>query len=133
MNNPRKPHEDRERDIFLAVTAIEKGRSKTGETKLSFSAVAREIGVSPALIHNHYPKAAEHIRQRLSKSSRVQRNLKQDQLKEARKKNVSYREEIKQLRLQVAKLATLNEMLGLENQKLKAQVESPNIVEFKKT
>lgn len=56
MDKPRKPHQDREKEILLAAAAIEKGRSKIGETKVSISAVARELGISPALIHNHYPK-----------------------------------------------------------------------------
>lgn len=130
LDKPRKQFHDREKEILLAAAAIEKGRSRTGQTKLSISAVARELGVSPALIHNHYPKAAEDIRQRQGRSSRSQRDMKHDQLKEEQKKNLDYRLEIKELRLQVARLATLNEMLGLENQKLKAQIESPNIVDL---
>lgn len=132
LGKPRKQHQDREKDIFLATTAIEKGRSKTGETKVSISAVARELGISPSLIHNYYPKAAEYIRLRQGRSSRMQRDVKHDQLKEERRKSADYREEIKELRLQIAKLATLNEMLCLENRKLKAQIESRNIIDIRK-
>jgi AcrR family transcriptional regulator len=133
LDKPRKPHQDREKEILLAAAAIEKGRSKTGETKVSISAVARELGISPALIHNHYPKAAEDIRLRQGRSSRMQRDVKHDQLKEERRKSADYREEIKELRLQVAKLASLNEMLGLENRKLKAQLGNSNIVDIRKS
>lgn len=62
----------------------------------------------------------------------MQRDVKHDQLKEERRKSADYREEIKELRLQVAKLASLNEMLVLENRKLKAQMENSNIVDIRK-
>ncbi|HHK5324276.1 TPA: TetR family transcriptional regulator [Pseudomonas aeruginosa] len=131
MKQPRKTHDDRESEIMLAIVKIEKGKSKTGESKVSISAVAREVGISPALIHNHYPKAAEAIRVAQGRSSRMQRDIKQDQLKEEMRKSSDLRLEVKELRSQIAKLASINEILLIENQQLKTVISSPNIASFK--
>ena len=48
-----KPAEDREKDLRLALYRIQKGRTRSGETKVTITAVAREAGVSTALIHNY--------------------------------------------------------------------------------
>jgi AcrR family transcriptional regulator len=114
------------------LARIEKGRSKNGETKISISAVAREVGISAALIHNHYPAAAEAIRDAQGRSSRMQRDMKQDDLKDERGKNSDLRKEIKELRAQIAKLASLNEMLHLDNLDLSAKLSSRNILPIPK-
>lgn len=41
-----KPAEDREKDLRFALYRIQKGRSHSGETKITIAAVAREAGVS---------------------------------------------------------------------------------------
>lgn len=81
-----KPAEDREKDLKLAFNRIQKSRARTGETKVSIAAVAREAGVSPALIHNHYPKIAEAIRDAQGLSSRATRDSKHQELTAERKK-----------------------------------------------
>ncbi len=127
MNKPRKPAESREKDILLALARIQKGRSKLGETKVTISSVAREAGVSSALIHNHYPKVAEAIRDAQGRSSRMQRDMKHDELKAEREKGSELRKEIKELKLQVSKLASINEVLNIEINELRAKVSSSNI------
>ncbi len=75
-----KPAEDREKDLKLALYRIQKGRARSGETKVTIAAVAREAGVSTALIHNHYPRIAEAIREAQGRSSRAMRDVKQQDL-----------------------------------------------------
>lgn len=50
----RKNAEAREKEFRLAIYRIQKGRAHSKETQLSIASVAREAGVSPALIHNHF-------------------------------------------------------------------------------
>ncbi|MGY1445866.1 TetR family transcriptional regulator [Pseudomonas chlororaphis] len=117
-----KPAEDREKDLRLALYRIQKGRSHSGETKITIAAVAREAGVSTALIHNYYPKIAETIREAQGRSSRTMRDVKHHDLIAERKKSATCRHEIGELRAKIANLASLNEMLLEENRLLKAKV-----------
>lgn len=117
-----KPAEDREKDLKLALYRIQKGRAHTGESKVTIAAVAREAGVSTALIHNHYPRIAETIREVQGRSSRAIRDVKQQYLIEERKKSAAYRQEIEELRAKVSNLASINEVLLDENRVLKAKM-----------
>ena len=121
MSTQRKPADARRKDLELAISRIQRGRAHTKATKISISAVANEAGVTPALIHNHYPDIAETIREHGARSSRVQRDAKHGELKAAREKNRFLRDEIDTLRAQVAKLASINEILIMENRILKAK------------
>ena len=116
----RKTAEAREKDLRLAMHRIERGRARTGESKLSIAAVAREAGVTTALIHNHYPKVAEDIRAAQGKNSRTQRDAKNELLKDQRRKSRELRSELEALRVDVARLASINEVLVEENATLKA-------------
>ena len=73
MNTKRKPADARRKDLDLAISRIQRGRSHTSVTVVNISTVAAEAGVTPALIHNHYPDIAERIRELQARSSRVQR------------------------------------------------------------
>lgn len=119
----------RERDLQLALTRIQRGRAHTGETKVTIAAVAREAGVSTALIHNHYPNIAEAIREAQGRSSRIQRDLKEQDLSTEREKSRVLREEIKELRNKVASLASINEVLIAENSALKGKHQVFNVVD----
>ncbi|MDT4835832.1 hypothetical protein FQZ97_695090 [compost metagenome] len=125
-----KPAEDREKDLRLALLRIQKGRAKTGETKVSIAAVAREAGVSKALIHNYYPSIAEAIRQVQGRSSRAMRDVKHQDLLAERKKSAGYRQEIEELRTKVANLASINEVLLEENRDLKEKMIDRKVVEL---
>lgn len=125
-----KPAEDREKDLKLAFNRIQKGRARTGETKVSIAAVAREAGVSPALIHNHYPKIAQAIRDAQGLSSRATRDSKHQELTAERKKGAAYRSEIAELRTKLAQLASINEVLLEENLVLKAKLKDRKVVEI---
>ena len=125
-----KPAEDREKDLRLALYRIQKGRAHTGETKVTIAAVAREAGVSTALIHNHYPSIAETIREVQGRSSRAMRDEKQHDLMTEREKSSGYRQEIKELRDMVSKLASINEVLVDDNRALKAKLKDHKVVDL---
>ncbi|MNO79482.1 hypothetical protein D3C76_706520 [compost metagenome] len=121
MTNTRKTSEVREKELRLALARIQHGRARSKETKVSIAAVARESGVSRALIHNHYPSIAEAIREAQGHSSRVQRDAKHQELRAERERNRALRLEIEELRAKIYRLASLNETLLAENLALKAE------------
>lgn len=123
-----KPAEDREKDLKLAIYRIQKGRAHTKETKVTIAAVAREAGVSTALIHNHYPAVAEAIREIQGRSSRAMRDIKHQDLIAERLKSSDYRQEIEVLRAKLASIASINEVLLDENLTLKAKLKGLNVV-----
>ncbi|HBO6772003.1 TetR family transcriptional regulator [Pseudomonas asiatica] len=125
-----KPAEDREKDLRLALYRIQKGRAHTGETKVTIAAVAREANVSTALIHNHYPGVAEAIREAQGRSSRAMRDVKHQDLIAERKKSAAYRHEVEELRAQVARLSSINEVLLNENRVLKAKLQDRKVVDL---
>lgn len=125
-----KPAEDREKDLRLALYRIKKGRSHSGETKITISAVAREAGVSTALIHNYYPKVAEAIREAQGRSNRTVCDMKHHDLIAERKRSAACRHEIEELRAKIASLASLNEMLLEENRVLKAKVRDRKVTDL---
>lgn len=125
-----KPAEDREKDLKLALYRIQKGRARTGETKVTIAAIAREAGVSTALIHNHYPRFAEAIREILGRASRAMRDVKHQDLIAERKKSAAHRQEIEELRAKISSLASINEVLMDENLVLKAKMNDRKVVEL---
>jgi len=125
-----KPAEDREKDLKLALLRILKGRARHGESKITIAAVAREAGVSTALIHNHYPRIAEAIREAQGRSSRAMRDVKQQDLIVERKKSAAYRQEIEELQSKLASLASINEVLMDENRVLKAKMNDSKVIDL---
>lgn len=130
MTIKRKPSDARERDLQLALARIQRGRAHTGESKVTIASVAREAGVSTALIHNHYPIIAEAIRDAQGRSSRVQRDVKHQELRAEREKNRALRLEIEGLRAKVASLASINEVLIAENRLLKAKQSDSKVIDL---
>lgn len=120
MKTKRKTSEAREKDLRMAILRIQRNRSKSGETSLSIAAVAREVGISTALIHNHYPAIAEEIRNAQGRSSRAQRDEKHQELKSEREKNKALLSELAELKSKVSTLASINEVLLIENRTLKS-------------
>lgn len=125
-----KPAVDREKDLKLAIYRIEKGRAHTKETKVTIAAVAREAGVSTALIHNHYPAVAEAIREIQGRSSRAMRDVKHQDLIIERQKSAGYRQENEELKAKLASIASINEVLLEENSVLKAKLKDRSVVEL---
>jgi len=130
MSQQRKSATARERDLRLAILRIERGRSHTKATQISIASVAREAGVSPALIHNHYPAIADAIRQVQGRSSRQQRDTKHEQLKAELEKARALRRDVEQLRADVDRLASINEVLLAENAVLKAKLADRRVVDL---
>lgn len=131
MKSVRQKADNRAKHLRLAIFRIERGRAKTGETKLSISAVAREAGVTPALVHNHYPEIAEEIRVKLGASSRAQRDAKQEEVNTLKDANKTLRDVVAEMQLQVARIASINETLLLENKSLRAAAEGSKVSAFK--
>jgi len=91
--------------------------------KISIAAVAEGAGVSPALLHNRYPEIAEDIRALIGKSSRKQRDSKNEELIQERAKNRQLREQIAELMAEIVKLASVNEAVRAELSLLKAMAD----------
>lgn len=127
MSSHRKSAANREKDLRLAILRIERGRARTKATKLSISSVAREAGVSPALIHNHYPLVAEAVRVKQGVSTRAQRDAHRDALRDERKACRALHDRIREAEQRIAILASINETLIVENQGLKAQLATRNV------
>lgn len=130
MNPSRMSASARERDLRLAMLRIERGRSHTKATKISIASVAREAGVSPALIHNHYPAIADAIRQAQGRSSHQRRDAMHEQLKAERDKARELRREVDRLRADIDRLASINEVLLAENAVLKAKLDDRRVVDL---
>jgi AcrR family transcriptional regulator len=120
MSETRKTAETREKDLRLAMFRIKRGRSHTGATRVTIAGVAREAGVSPALIHNHYPTIADAIRVEQGRDSRAQRDAKHDDLKKERERGRELRQEVADLRAAVARLSSINEVLMAKNEALRS-------------
>ncbi|WP_282378069.1 TetR family transcriptional regulator [Pseudomonas sp. PS01302] len=125
-----KPAKDRVKDLKLAIYRLQKGRAHTKETKVTIAAVAREAGVSTALIHNHYPAIAEAIREIQGRSSRAIRDVKHQDLIAERRKSAGYRQEIEALRAKLASIASINEVLLDENQTLRDKLKERKVVQM---
>ncbi|MDV2161226.1 TetR family transcriptional regulator [Burkholderia pseudomallei] len=130
MNRARKTAEAREKDLKLAILRIERGRAQTKATKVNFTTVALEAGVSTSLIHNCHPDIAELIRSKTGRSSRQQRDAKQNELKEEKNKNKQLRRELKEAQAMIANLASINETLLIRVRALEAEAAGENIRTF---
>ncbi|HHQ4761869.1 TPA: hypothetical protein ACSP8C_002244 [Aeromonas veronii] len=130
MTIKRKTADAREKELLLALHRIVRSCAKTDEKKVTIAAVAREAGVSAALIHNHYPNIAEAIREAQGRSSRVQRDMKHQALRAEREKGRALRLEIEELRAKVASLASLNEGLINENRILKSKQNDSRVIDL---
>lgn len=64
--------------------------------------------MTPALNHNTYPDIAERIRGVIGKSTRLQRDAKHEALAKERERNRELRAEVERLRLDMARLASIN-------------------------
>lgn len=128
MSQNRKTAEMREKDLRLAMSRIGRGRARTGASRITVTSVAREAGVSAALIHNHYPSIAERIRQEQGRGSRAQRDAKHQELKVEREKARELRREIECLRTDVRRLSSINEVLLAECARLRSRPGDQKVV-----
>ncbi len=77
----------------------------------TITAVAREVGVTPALVHNRYPDVAEAIRTLAGKKKRDEVSAAKEALEKEQVKNRSLREENADLLAHARALASVNESL----------------------
>jgi hypothetical protein len=96
----------------LIQNAIEQLQAE--KSKVTISAVAKIAKVSSALIHNTYPDQAEKIRAISGKATRIQRDKKHTDLMKERETNRTLRAENASLKLDLAKLASVNQKLLTE-------------------
>lgn len=87
-------------------------RVKSKGLKISISAVAREAGVVPSLLHNTYPEIAEEIREQMGRSTRAQRDEKTKALAEAKRTIGELRRKLASAEADIAKLASINKSLN---------------------
>jgi AcrR family transcriptional regulator len=100
----------------------------TPKKLVTFASVAREAGVSTALIHNYYPQIAKAIREAQGRSSRTMRDVKHQKLIAERKKSADYRREIEEMRAKIANLASINEVILAENRILNEELSKRKVV-----
>ena len=98
---------------------------------MSIAAVAREAGVSAALIHNYYPKIADAIRAELGRDNRSARDAKQLQLVKERDRGRELRQQVEELRRQVARLSSINETLLSDNEALRVQLRGGKVEQLR--
>nr|WP_315239986.1 TetR family transcriptional regulator [uncultured Albidiferax sp.] len=95
-------------------------RVKSSGQRISISAVAREAGVVPSLIHNTYPDIAEEVRAQVGRTSRQQRDEKAADLAKARELIRELRKLVAEANCDITRLASINETLRDEVARLKA-------------
>lgn len=131
MSRERMPREQRKNQLLLAILRIERSRARTTQEVLpSVASVAREAGVSTALIHTYFPEVAESIREKGGRSSRAQRDAKHAELKVAQEKIRELQATIDENRVDKAKLASINEVLAIENSDLRARLGAKNVTDL---
>lgn len=129
---PRKAAQSRERDLRMAVLRLQKRHLEGDDLKITFAAVAREAGVSTALIHNYYPAVADQIRSLQGRTPQQKEQTKDSALKAEQARCRELRSANEALRAQVARLASINETLLMEVRELKAQLVSPKVSVLKR-
>ena len=126
----RKTAEVRKKELRLAILRIKHGKARSGVTRVSILSVAREAGISAALIHNHYPSIADDIRREQGRDSRAKRDAISQRLKKERDKNRKLRGENSALHTDIRRLASINEVLLAEIRSLRASTGIEAVVPF---
>ena len=98
----------------------------TGVT-VTIAAVARDLNISTALIHNRYPEIAKEIRGLSGKGEKVKADSHHQKYLQLKEQLADITAERDELLLDVRKLASLNMALRLENESLRAAMASGNV------
>jgi AcrR family transcriptional regulator len=120
----------RERSRAKTASALRFALKSLGgaNKKVSISAVAAAVGVTPALIHNKYPDIAAEIRRVTEKGARLQRDDVREKLADAQATIRTLRSETKQLGQELRRLASLNEALRRQLAEAQAVANAKNVV-----
>lgn len=117
----RLSHDQREKQLFLAIHRIQRGRAHTKATEVTFASVAEEAGVSPALIHNSYAATVGvAIREAQGRTWKQVRDAMRQEIKDLKAQAREVQNELDAIKEQRRKLASLNEVLTRENEVLRA-------------
>lgn len=108
------PHRARIRERTLADLQAALARLKSQGANLTISAVAREAGVTPALVHNRYPEVAEALRTLCGGALGPKHDRLRSSLASEQQTSRNLRSEVENLRQQVRALASVNEALRRE-------------------
>lgn len=111
---------------------------------MTISGVAKETGVSNALIHNFYADLADRIRK--SKGDLREKSVKEQlanrigKIKEEKVKRAKLRKELGEIKLEIQKVDSINAALQIENNQLKSlnqkylkeinRLKGPSVVKF---
>ncbi|WP_406622828.1 TetR family transcriptional regulator [Acidovorax sp. SDU_ACID1] len=107
--------------MMLALHRIQHGRAHTKVTEITFLNVAEEAGVSAALIHNnHATTVGVAIREAQGRTWKQARDAMRQEIKDLKAQAREFQKELKLVKEQRRKLATLNEVLTRENEVLRA-------------
>ena len=121
------------KSLEMALYRLQAGRGKVVKGgRLTIAAVAKEAGVSTATIHNRHPEIAEQVRALQGKESRRQRDEKHRELQRVREASRELRAEVVELKADLAKLASINETLALENRVLRAERDGENVTTLRR-
>lgn len=109
-----RPHRVRSREQTAADLWAAVERLQSNEGMPTIADVARDVGVTPALIHNRYPDIADRLRGLARKDPGSRRQDEQSLLDAERLRTTGLRAEVEELRRQVRALASVNEALRRE-------------------
>lgn len=95
-------------------------RLQKRKLRVTIAAVAKEAGVTPALLHNTYPDVAEKIRSIYGRGTRAQRDAKHEEVIRLRAANRKLHEAKEQSEADVRRLASMLEGMRFELARLQA-------------
>lgn len=101
----------RSRDATLAALKDGLSRLRDAKQRITISAVARQAGVTPSLLHNRYPALVEEIRRHLGADSRSEVGKLREQLEATKKRIREVVAEVEELKRELKHLASENEAL----------------------
>lgn len=101
----------RSRDATLAALREGLSRLRDAKARITISAVAREAGVTPALLHNRYPAIVDQIRRHTGSTARSDLLELRQELERARARVGELSGEVKDLKVELRHLASENEAL----------------------
>jgi len=101
-------HEERRKEILLAIKKIEVGRPTKidKDRELSIAAVADEVGIAPSTIHTRYPDEAQLIRDKTGKGETARKEALALALEEERRKNAILRGTVDEMKVHLTNLAS---------------------------
>lgn len=107
-------------------------RLQTSGASVTISAVAREASKTPSTIHHVYPNIAEEIRKLGGVDARSKSEKLSSELLSAQATIRELQAEVRQLKLDFAKLASIK-YAEMHNARIQDAIKSGNVVEFKPT